>query len=62
MSVKLNQEAGDYAFIKTVQSFSDHLIVRLQNQPTDEDTMQFILTELQLVTHTYQKKKGVNVS
>lgn len=62
MSVKLNQEAGDYAFIKTVRSFSDHLIVRLQNQPTDEDMMQFILTELQLVTHTYQKKKGVNVS
>jgi hypothetical protein len=60
MSVKLNQEAGDYAFITTVRSFSDHLIVRLQNQPTDEDMMQFILTELQLVT--YQKKKGVNVS
>jgi hypothetical protein len=54
---ELNQDA----FLKTVQSFSDHLIARLRNLPTDEDMMQFIFTELELVTNSFEKEKGVNV-
>jgi hypothetical protein len=57
---KPNGQAGDDVFIQTVQSFADHLIARyLHNQPTDEDMMQFMLTEFKVVTDTYQKKKGI---
>jgi hypothetical protein len=49
-------------FIKTVRSFCHHIkAARLQNQLTDKEMMDFILTELGLVTKVYDRRKEVNV-
>jgi hypothetical protein len=60
-SAKLNKQANNDVFLQAVQSFCDHLIARLKNQPTDQDMMGFIISELELVICSYRKNKTDNV-
>jgi hypothetical protein len=55
------QDTSDDVFLQTVQSFSDHLLAFLHDQPTDDDMMRFIESEIELVTYSYRKNKRVRV-
>lgn len=55
------QDTSDDIFLQTVQSFSDRLKGYLHNQPTDEEMMRFIVSEIELVTDSYRKNKRVKV-